>query len=146
MASSRSSTSTGPTTSTKPGRPSPDDPASGRNEVSLRGRLAAQAEERELPSGDRIAVLRLVVPREPPAGRRRAAVEGARRATVDTIDVVCWTAPARRCAMRLRSGDLVEVEGALRRRFFGGPAGRQSRYEVEAAALRRVSGGTSAGT
>jgi single-strand DNA-binding protein len=48
--------------------------------------------------------------------------------------------------MRLRVDDLVEVEGALRRRFFGGPAGRQSRYEVEAAALRRVSGGGVGGT
>lgn len=140
MASSRSITSTSPEPT------SPDDAVAGRNEVSLRGRLAAEAEERELPSGDLIAVLRLVVPREPPAGRRRAAVEAPRRATVDTIDVVCWTARARRSAMRLRSGDLVEVDGALRRRFFGGPAGRQSRYEVEAAALRRVSGGASAGT
>ncbi|GAA2743525.1 hypothetical protein GCM10009868_17640 [Terrabacter aerolatus] len=119
---------------------------SGRNEVALRGRLATEAEERELPSGDLIAVLRLVVPREPVAGRRRAPVEATRRATVDTIDVVCWTAAARRTAMRLRGGDLVEVEGALRRRFFGGPAGRQSRYEVEAAALRRVSGKASGGT
>ena len=118
----------------------------GRNEVVLRGRLGAEAEERELPSGDRIATLRVVVPREPPPGRRRAAADEPRRATVDTIDVVCWTAATRRSALRLRAGDVVEVEGALRRRFFGGPAGRQSRYEVEAATLRRVSGGGRAGT
>ncbi len=121
-------------------------PVPGRNEVVLSGRLGADAEERELPSGDRIATLRVVVPREPQTGRRRSTADAARRATVDTIDVVCWTGATRRTAMRLRAGDLVEIEGALRRRFFGGPAGRQSRYEVEAAALRRVSGGGLAGT
>jgi len=130
-----------PTTSRTTTSTTPDGPAAGRNEVALTGRLAAEAEERELPSGDHIATLRVVVPREPTAGRRRAAADSPKRATVDTIDVVCWTAGTRRTALRLRSGDLVEVEGALRRRFFGGPAGRQSRYEVEAVALRRVSGG-----
>jgi len=126
----------------------PPDAASvpGRNLVVLTGRLGAEAEERELPSGDRIATLRVVVPREPPPGRRRGTADEPRRATVDTIDVVCWTAATRRSALRLRGGDVVEVEGALRRRFFGGPAGRQSRYEVEAAALRKVSGGRLAGT
>ena len=118
----------------------------GRNEVVLSGRLGAEAEERELPSGDRIATLRVVVPREPLPGRRRAAADEPRRATVDTIDVVCWTAATRRGALRLRGGDVVEVEGALRRRFFGGPTGRQSRYEVEAVTLRRVAGGGRAGT
>lgn len=118
----------------------------GRNEVRLSGRLAAEAEERELPSGDRIVTLRVVVARAPAATRRRQPAEGPRRATVDTIDVVCWTAATRRTALRLRADELVEVEGALRRRFFGGPSGRQSRYEVEASALRRASGGRLAGT
>jgi single-strand DNA-binding protein len=120
--------------------------AGGRNEVVLGGRVAAPAEERELPSGDRIATLRVVVPRTDPPRHRKDAADAPRRAAVDTIDVVCWTATTRRTAMRLRSGDVVDVEGALRRRFFGGAGGRQSRYEVEARALRRVSGGPSAGT
>jgi len=161
MATSRTATSTTSTTSARKSTTSATGAASGtksttgasqdgtvpgRNEVAIRGRLAAEAEERELPSGDHIAVLRVVVPRDAPAGRRRPAVDGPRRATVDTIDVVCWTAATRRTAMRLRAGDLVELEGALRRRFFGGPGGRQSRYEVEASALRRVSGAGPAGT
>ncbi|GAB2762333.1 hypothetical protein GCM10027039_23890 [Terrabacter koreensis] len=120
--------------------------AVGRNEVALAGRVAAAAEERELPSGDRIATLRLVVPRADPPRRRKDAGEGARRATVDTIDVVCWTAATRRTALRLQADDQVELEGALRRRFFGGPGGCLSRYEVEASALRRVSGSRSVGT
>ncbi|WP_345508874.1 single-stranded DNA-binding protein [Terrabacter aeriphilus] len=117
----------------------------GRNEVALRGRVAAAAEERELPSGDRIVVLRVVVPRTPARGRRRVG-EPARRATVDTLDVVCWTAATRRAALRLRADDVAEVEGALRRRFFGAAGGRQSRYEVEAEVVRRVSGGGARGT
>jgi single-strand DNA-binding protein len=135
MGTSRSATETVTETATE----------TGRNEVVLCGRLAAPAEERELPSGDRIAMLRVVVPRGDPPRHRRAA-EGPRRATVDTIDVVCWSAATRRTAMRLRADEQVEVEGALRRRFFGGAGGRQSRYEVEAKGLRRASGGRSAGT
>lgn len=118
----------------------------GRNEVVLAGRASAPAEERELPSGDRIVTLRVVVPRSDPPRRRKDVDDGPRRATVDTIDVVCWTAATRRAALRLQADDLVELEGALRRRFFGGAGGRQSRYEVEASALRRVSGGRSSGT
>lgn len=112
-----------------------------RNEVMLGGRLAAAAEERELPSGDRIVTLRVVVPRGPRATRPRpASGQTPRTAAVDTIDVVCWTAVTRRCALRLAAGEQIEVVGALRRRFFGGAAGRQSRYEVEAAVVRRWRG------
>jgi single-strand DNA-binding protein len=127
-----------------------------RNEVLIAGRLAAAAEERVLPSGDPIATLRVIVPRRAQAGgtMRRATGRGTsgrspespRGATVDTIDVVCWTAGTRRAALRLPAGVTVEVAGALRRRFFGGPTGRQSRYEVEASSVRRVRGGTTDGT
>lgn len=107
-----------------------------RNEVILWGRLPAAPEERVLPSGDSIAVLRIVIPRRPGTGRDRA--DRTPRQKVDTIDVVCWSARTRRTAQRLGEGDWVEVEGALRRRFFAGAGGRQSRYEVEAAVLRRL--------
>ena len=147
-AAPRSSASRGRGAGDRAGSAPQADPGvgSGRNEVVLSGRLGAGAQERALPSGDRIATLRVVVPRAQPVGRRRSVADGPRRATVDTIDVVCWTAATRRTALRLRGGDLVEVEGALRRRFFGGPTGRQSRYEVEAVALRKVSGAGPAGT
>jgi len=111
------------------------------NEVALRGRASAAGEERTLPSGDVIVTLRVIVPRERAAGRRAAGAGEVRRASVDTIDVVCWTARTRRAALGLAAGDGVEVGGALRRRFFGGPGGRQSRYEVEAASVRRVARG-----
>lgn len=120
-----------------------DEHATARNEVLIAGRLGTAAEERLLPSGDPIVTLRVIVPR---AARAKGTRETPSRVTVDTIDVVCWSAATRRAALRLPAGESVEVSGALRRRFFGGPGGRQSRYEVEAAAVRRVRGGAAPAT
>ncbi|MFL6137577.1 MAG: single-stranded DNA-binding protein [Frankiaceae bacterium] len=97
------------------------------NEVVLRGRLAAPAESRQLPSGDLIASFRLVVDR--PARRRKRP--GDRAPTVDTLDCVAWRAALRRAALAWRAGDTVEVTGALRRRFWRSPTGPVSRCEVE---------------
>ncbi|WP_344189561.1 single-stranded DNA-binding protein [Pedococcus aerophilus] len=96
------------------------------NEVRLVGRVSGAGEERELPSGDVVVQLRVVVP-------RAGTDHGSGR--VDTIDVACWTARSRRSAMRLAPDSVVEVDGALRRRFFRAGAATVSRYEVEA---RRV--------
>lgn len=104
-----------------------------RNEVVLVGRVAAAAQERELPSGDSLATFRVVVDR--PAGVRPAVV---RPVSVDTLDCSCWTPGTRRTARGLSPGDVVEVSGALRRRFWRAGAGAASRYEVEVAALRRL--------
>ncbi len=116
-----------------------DDEADGaadaaRNEVQLVGRLAAPAQERELPSGDVVVSFRLVVDRPP--GARRAA--GARAVTVDTLDCAAWRAADRRRVLALGAGDVLAVQGALRRRFWRSGAGATSRYEVEVAAVRRV--------
>ncbi len=116
-----------------------------RNEVFLWGRLSAPAEERVLPSGDPIVTLRVVVPRVGNP-RRTGAGSGEAGTRVDTIDVVCWTARTRKAALRIEAGVTIEVEGSLRRRFFATPGGRQSRYEVEASLLRRLTSSASAGT
>lgn len=97
------------------------------NDVVLRGRLSGDPEERELPSGDRVVVLRLVVDR--PAGAR---------ASHDTLDCAAYTSGVRRSLLRWRHGDVVEVHGSLHRRFFRAGGGPVSRYEVEVAAARRV--------
>jgi single-strand DNA-binding protein len=105
-----------------------------RNEVLLVGRLAAEPEERALPSGDVLSTFRLVVDR-PPAARST----GARAATVDTLDCVARGAALRRAAQAWRPGDVLEVHGALHRRFFrttGGATG--SRYEVEVVRGKRL--------
>jgi single-strand DNA-binding protein len=100
------------------------------NTVVLRGRLAAPAQERELPSGDLLAAFRLIVDRPRP---RRPGTP-----TVDTLDCVAWRPRLRRVVGAWRAGDVVEVRGALRRRFWRGPAGPASRCEIEVSGGRRV--------
>ena len=99
------------------------------NTVELSGRVSGEPDAKVLPSGDDLVTLRVVVVR--PTG-----------GPVDTIDLACWSAGARRSAARLSDGDEVHVTGALRRRFFRTPGGAASRYEVEVTNLtrRRVSG------
>ncbi len=106
-----------------------------RNEVVLVGRVAAQTEERTLPSGDVISTWRLIVDR--PRGTRTVP-QGVRPSTVDTLDCVAWTAGVRRTARTLAAGDVVSVAGALRRRFWRAGAGAVSRCEVEVAAVKRL--------
>lgn len=100
------------------------------NSVTLVGRVSATPDQRDLPSGDRLVTLRVVVDRAP--GR------GSGKRVVDVIDVACWTKRTQRTACSLGPDDPVRVEGALRRRFFSTGAGRASRYEVEASRLVRA--------
>ncbi len=96
------------------------------NEVHLAGRVTSLATERELPSGDTVATFRLAVAR--PDGK----------AGVDTIDCAAWRANLRRTAGSWQIGDEVDLTGELRRRFWRGPAGVASRYEVEVIKARRT--------
>ena len=68
-----------------------------RNEVLLVGRLSAEPEVRELPSGDEITTWRLVVHRD-------YVAEG--RSGQDTIDCTAWTrpSPSKWARVRLSSG------------------------------------------
>lgn len=113
----------------------PAEPPS-RNEVVLVGRVSGTPEERELPSGDLLVAWRLVVTR-PLDGRRPPP--GTRPTTVDTLDCVAWAAGVRRSARALADGDVVEVSGALRRRFWRAGLGPASRCEVEVTRLARLS-------
>jgi single-strand DNA-binding protein len=77
---------------------------------------------------------RVVVPRPAASGS-----DERRRPTVDTIDCVAWLARVRRAAASWQPGDTIEVEGALRRRFWRGPGGGPaSRCEVEVITARVV--------
>ena len=112
--------------------PDPDTSRPACNSVTLVGRVSAVPERRDLPSGDHLVTLRVVVDRPPQRGVTKRAV--------DVIDVACWTKRTQR-TRRVASSpdDGVRVEGALRRRFFATAGGRASRYEVEASRLVRVS-------
>lgn len=111
---------------TVPPEPLSPEPA---NAVQLIGRVSAAPEERELPSGDVILTFRLVV-------ARAASARATRAGTVDTIDCVVWKPALQRRVRAWTGGETVRVEGALRRRFWRGPAGASSRTEVEADRVR----------
>jgi len=61
-----------------------------------------------------------------------------RTASIDTFDCVAWTARLRRSALALVEGDTVEVEAALRRRFWRAGGATASRYELEVLGVRRL--------
>ncbi|HSV65806.1 MAG TPA: single-stranded DNA-binding protein [Mycobacteriales bacterium] len=103
-----------------------------RNEVTLVGRLTGEISERLLPSGSELSAFRLVVRRE----------RSAQRPTIDTLECVAWEERVRGLARTWSPGDLIEVRGALRRRFWRGTAGAVSRCEVEVTAARRVAHGS----
>lgn len=98
------------------------------NQVQLSGRVSGDPQERELPSGDRMWSFRVVVPRERPRGRQ----------SVDVVDCAAWEGRPRRAVSGWRDGDVVEVVGALRRRFFRSGGQTASRVEVEVATARLI--------
>ena len=89
------------------------------NVVALTGRLSRPAEQRILPSGDRLVAIDVSVARE---GER---AEG--------VPVVWFGAPAS--AADLDIDERVVVVGRVRRRFFRSGGATQSRTEVVADAV-----------
>lgn len=104
------------------------------NEVRLVGRVTGVPLARELPSGDQVVTLRVTVDR-PARGKDKKAPSTRRQ--VDAIDLACWTARTRGAALRLAEHDVIEVRGALRRRFYRAGAAPVSRYEVEVEQVSR---------
>jgi len=97
-----------------------------QNSVLLVGRVTSEAEEIVLPSGETLVRFRIVVPRDKPITKT----------TVDTIDCVTFKALSQRKARGLAVGDIVEINGELRRRFWKSGAGVASRVEVEISSLK----------
>lgn len=109
-----------------------------RNEIRLVGRLSADADVKDLPSGDVLVLLKLVVSRPD-------------NARVDSLPVVVGPGPqqgtrrddgqpTRRSvdlATRLVEDDRVQVEGWLKRHFWDAGGVRRSRLQVVATELRR---------
>lgn len=95
------------------------------NDCLLRGRVSAEAVEKELPSGDRVVEFRLIITR-------------ADREGVDTLDIAAWSSKSRRTALSLKAGEWVEVSGSVRRRFWQGPAGLASRWQIEGTSIIRI--------
>ena len=95
------------------------------NDLLLRGRVSAQAIEKELPSGDKVVEFRLIVSR-------------VERGGVDTLDIAAWSSKMRRSALTLKEGEWIEISGSIHRRFWSGPTGVASRWQVEAAEIARI--------
>ena len=95
------------------------------NDLLLRGRVSAQAIEKELPSGDKVVEFRLIVSR-------------LERGGVDTLDIAAWSSRMRRSALTLKEGEWIEISGSIHRRFWSGPTGVASRWQVEAAEIARI--------
>ncbi len=108
----------------------PSDQAAGSslNTVRLVGRVSGAPEARTLPSGDEIWTFRVVVDRARPRGRQ----------SVDALECVAWSARTRRSAASWRDGDVVEVSGSLRRRFYRAVGATRSRVEVEVERCRII--------
>jgi single-strand DNA-binding protein len=94
------------------------------NVVALRGHLARPAEERMLPSGDRLVSFEVTV-------------DGPERC--ETVPVVWFSAPAR--AADYDADALVVVVGRVRRRFFRAGGVTASRTEVVAEVVLPASHG-----
>ncbi len=94
------------------------------NVVVLAGRLSADPEVVEMPSGDQVAKLRLQVPDD---GKR-----------VLPLPVAAWDRGPRKGCERLVKGDAVMVRGHLVRRFFRGHGGGRSMMEVVATEIKKL--------
>jgi single-strand DNA-binding protein len=103
-----------------------------QNWVSLIGRVSSPPLERELPSGDAIITFRVVLARDPSPMTKRS------RQSSDWVDCVVWGARPRRSVRSWQVDDVVQVDGALRRRFFRTEGGTSTRMEVEVLSGRSV--------
>src|ERR1041385_360060 len=107
----------------------------GRNEVVLIGRVSGVPTSRTLPSGDELISWRLVVDRD----KRDVAKSAiARSPTVDTIDCIAQKPSVQRIAAKWTGGEILEIHGAIRRRFWRGAQGTASRCEVEVIQAKRI--------
>jgi single-strand DNA-binding protein len=116
-------------TQEKPSGPSAKGPV---NLVSLRGKVTTAPEERELPSGTQVVTVRLSVTRE------QTPMTSGSKQTTDWVDCSAWGAKVRRTVRSWQAGDIVELEGSLRRRFSRSETGTATRLEVEVLSARRV--------
>ena len=105
------------------------------NEVRIRGRVSGAPRHKQLPSGDQVMSIRVVVPR--PEGSRVGG-SGGRSVSVDTFECVAWTRRPQSVMTRLSGDEHVLVTGALRRRYWRAGGAVASMVEIEVVQLKRV--------
>ena len=95
------------------------------NDVRLAGKVTGTPALVELPSGDALVTFRVSVPRGVDSGQR-----------VDSVPCTAWSPRLHRGILTWRAGDLVEVSGAVRCRFYQAGGATRSRVEVEVTSAR----------
>ncbi len=97
------------------------------NVVVLAGTVAADPQEKQLPSGDKVTEIKLSVPE---AGRRTLP-----------LPVAAWhnnRAIPKKDLGAIGKGDLVLVHGLLLRRFYRNGAGARTVMEVVATGIKKL--------
>jgi single-strand DNA-binding protein len=79
-----------------------------------------------------VVTFRLVV------GREQSPMTAKSKQVSDWVDCAAWGGRVRRSVASWQVDDRVEIEGALRRRFFRDGGGASTRLEVEVLTGRRV--------
>ncbi|MCX6450084.1 MAG: single-stranded DNA-binding protein [Actinobacteria bacterium] len=100
------------------------------NQVYLVGRVSSLAVAKELASGDKVVEFRIVIGRSQKSNRAKRSL--------DTLDIAAWSAKCRKTALALKVDTWVEINGAVRRRFWQAPTGLASRWQVEAEEIIRL--------
>jgi single-strand DNA-binding protein len=98
-----------------------------RNEVHLVGSVSTTPEERELSDGRGAVTFRLDVRTDTDAGPAR-----------DSLDITVIGTRARKAALSWEVGDLVDVEGVVRRKFYRVGVGSRPFTVIEADRAKRV--------
>ncbi|WP_157036249.1 single-stranded DNA-binding protein [Streptomonospora alba] len=102
-----------------------------RNEVVVAGRITAEPYVRELASGDRLTTWRVSIARAPAQQRPNQSA--------DPITCVSFQKAIEERTREWRLGDVVQISGVLRRRFWRSPKGAASVVEIEARTVQRIS-------
>jgi single-strand DNA-binding protein len=98
-----------------------------RNEVLLVGAVTDAPAERVLADGRAVVTLRIDVRLDADAGGGR-----------DSFDCTVEAPRTRRAALGWEIGDVVEVEGSVRRRFYKAAGGMRPFTVIEATRARRI--------
>jgi single-strand DNA-binding protein len=98
-----------------------------RNEVYLVGEVSSTPEERTLSDGRGAVTFRLEVRTDSSAGGNR-----------DSLDITLTSPRARKAALAWAVGDLVEVQGVVRRKFYKVGAASKPFTVIEAERAKRL--------
>ena len=120
-----------------PARRGRSSPVLHRNEVVVVGELAPPVEPRRRADGSEVLTFRVAV-RSPEIGRDPAARDQNPAGRRDILDCVVSSTAVRRRLATYRPGDVVELAGSLRHRFWNTAGRVQSRYEIEVGTLKRL--------